>query len=152
MATVQDVEAGPLREIAYRIPGVILATMEPLEARLRCSWIHDLQSRAANEPPDKAQRTRKLAERVIVSMSDYEFSAAQAELSQAMTDAKRRGDDRAAFEALSDLRGLEARHPRVPEERTMAHAAAVLGRAMERKLTIPARTGSRLFSRRLGRK
>ena len=91
MASVEDVPVD-LRAIARRIPGETLAMMTPTEAALRCRNIHELQSRAANEPPDKAGRTRKLAEKVLRSVSDYSYSATQADLSEALADANRRGD------------------------------------------------------------
>jgi hypothetical protein len=151
-----EVEALPddLKPIGRRISGQTVALMSQAELLLRAEYVHELESRATSEPPDKAQRTRKLAEQVIRSLSDFSFSAAQAELSAAVADAQRRGDDRGAFEALAGLRALEHQNPRLPLERINAYAAGVAIKTIERKVSapIPPRVGSRLFSRKKGRK
>lgn len=136
-AEPEDIPAGPLRDIAWRVPGECRANMSsPLELQLRCEYVHELQSRAANEPPDKAERTRKLAEKVIHSASDYTFSANQADLSARLADAHHRQDSQAAFAALQDLNSLAHKHPRVPAERALGHDAAVVSRELDR-LSIP---------------
>jgi hypothetical protein len=150
-AEPESIPAGPLQDIAFRVPADTRAMMGTLELRLRCEWVHELQSRAASEPPDKAERTRKLAERVIRSFSDYSYSAAQIELSGALADAHRRGDSQGAVLALQDLRGLEHSHPRLPPERAVGHAAGVIAKAADR-LSMPERRHSRLFSRNLTRR
>jgi hypothetical protein len=145
-----DVEQLPaeLRVIARRIDGAAVALMSQIELRLRCEYVLELQSRADNEPPDKAGRTRKLAERVIHSLSDYSFSKKQAELSDALADASRRQDMGGAHAAMAELRALEARNPRIPRERVMGHATGVIVQAVEAKLTIPPPPKSRIFNRK----
>jgi hypothetical protein len=147
-AEPEDLPAGPLRDIAYRFPADTRALMSPLEMRLRAEYVHELQSRAASEPPGKAERTIGLAEKVIRSLSDYSFSAVQIELSDALAGASRRGDSQAAYEAMAELRALDAKNPRVPADRVVAHAKGVVVQAIENKLTIPPPPASNVFRRK----
>ena len=149
MAEPEEILAGPLRDIAYRVPAECRSNMSSvLELRLRCEYVHDLQSRAANESPDKAERTKRLAERVIRSLSDYSFSAAQADLSERLSDAYRRGDTQGAAEAQMELNSLAHKNPRVPDERVMAQAAAVVGREFDRLAAVPPAPRNHLWNRR----
>jgi hypothetical protein len=145
-----DVDSLPveLRVIARRIDGGTVAVMSQMELQLRCEYVLELQSRAASEPPDKAERTRKLAERVVCSLSDYTFSEEQAKLSGRISAAQLEGDNRAAADAWRELNGLRARHPRVPAERVMGHAVAVVAKVAEDRLKLPPPVSSRLFGRR----
>ena len=131
-----EIPAGPLRDIAYRIPADTLAAMSPIEAECRASYVHELQSRADSEPSDKAARTRKLAEKVIRSVSSQSYSAHYARLSRELSEANLRGDSPAAYEAYAALRQLERDNPPVPAPRVVAHANAVVVRELD-KLKIP---------------
>jgi hypothetical protein len=152
---VADIEALPadLRPIGRRIDGATRASMEQLELQLRCEWVLDLESRALSENPDKALRTRKLAERAIRSLSDYAYSKAQMELSDAMADASRRQDTAGAYKAMTELRALETSNPRLPHERLSGHAMAAVGNAIEAKIKIPPPPSGHSWARRkFGRK
>jgi hypothetical protein len=143
-ADPQDIPEGTLRDIAYRVPADCRAMQSTLELQLRCEWVHELQCRAASEPPDKAERTLKLAEKVIRSLSDYSYSAEQADLSAALTAAQQRQDSQGTALALQDLNALSHRHPRLPTERAVAHAAGVVAKEIDRP-SIPSAPYSRLF-------
>ena len=152
MAEIDDVPDGPLRDIAYRIPADCRCNMSALEMRLRCEYVHELLSRAQNELPDKAERTRKLAERVIRSLSDYSYSAASLDLSDRLADCYRRQDQQGAAVAQMELNSLAHRHPRVPMERIAAEATAIVGREIERQQAmVPPVPREHLWNRR-GRK
>jgi hypothetical protein len=150
-AEPEEIPAGPLRDIAYRVSADTRAVMSVLELRLRCEWVWELECRALNEEPEKAQRTRRLAEKALKSLSDYSYSQAQMELSEALADAQRRQDAQGAALALQNLNALEHRHPRVPADRVIGHAAEVVVKAAESRLSIPSSPKSRLFFRNRGR-
>ena len=147
MAEIDDVADGALKDIALRVPANVRINMSGLELRLRCEYVHDLQSRAQNEPPEKAERTRKLAEKVIHSLSDYSYSKAQMELSGQLMDAQRRQDSQAAAEAYMGLNSLAHREPRLPEKRLAAEASALMARGFDQAV-VPPVPREHLFNRR----
>jgi len=139
-----------LRPVARRIPGETVALMEQAELELRAGYVADLLARAESEEPRKALRTRKLAERVIHSTSDYTFSRDHAELSSALADASRRADSNGAYEAFLELKALEKDNPRVPVQWVLSHQVApALARLADEpeKFRLPPLPGGNLFSR-----
>jgi hypothetical protein len=154
-STLADPEEIPasLHLIAHRIPEDTRANLTPLEMRIRCEAVLEVQGLAdASRDPSRAERLGKKAERMIKAMSPDAYAAALRELEEAMADANKRGDTAAAYQVLTEIHQLQRNHPQPEAERYMKAAIAAVSQEVDRKLTIPPRTGSRLFSRKRGRK
>jgi hypothetical protein len=141
------VPAGPLRDLAWRVPADCRANMAAAELLIRVEYVHDLLGRAASGPEHKAERTRKLAEKALKSLSADAYNGEYAKLTRELADANLKGDSRAAYEAYTALRQLERANPPVPAERVVAMAAAAVSQEIDRLKIPPAPARNHLWNR-----
>lgn len=151
MAEVEDAPAD-LRALARRIPALTRASLTAFEMTSRCEHAAVLLAEADSiTDPAKADRKRSEAGKYLRAMSSASFDAEMGRLGDELADARKRGDDRAAWEAAEDMGQLDRNHPQVPPEKVLDQAMAAVMAGIERKarkLSVPPLPQGNLWSRR----